>query len=142
VALINYPAYRKKTDRNRPRIATDPDQLECARMASEANAQRIIEDRILARHRLIAERLLADPSLIEHARSNLRRWAEGGAAEARPAWYTEWRAILDRPIGDIVAVLTERSEHAAWLRSCSPFAGMLSARERWLLLKEPRHAQG
>jgi hypothetical protein len=110
-------------------------------MAPRANAQHIIEDRILARHRLIAERLLEDPGLVEHARSNLRRWAEGGSAEAQPVWYTQWQAILDRPIGDIVAVLTERSEHANVLRACSPFAGVLSPRERWQLLKEPSHAQ-
>jgi hypothetical protein len=111
-------------------------------MASQANAQRIIEDRILVRHRLIAERLLEDHRLIEHAKSNLRRWADRHGEEVQPAWYTEWRAILDRPIGDIAAVLTERSEHATWLRSCSPFAGMLSPRERWQLLKEPPDAEG
>lgn len=105
-------------------------------MAHEANAQRIIEDRILAQHRLIAERLREDPGLIAHARSNLQRWAERRGEDAQPAWLGEWRAILNRPVGDVAAVLTDPSEHAAWLRSCSPFAGVLSPQERWRLRKE------
>lgn len=111
-------------------------------MTPETRAQGVIEDRILARHRVIAERLLEDGSLIEHAKSNLRLWAERRGEAAEPAWHTEWQAILEHPVGEVAALLTERSERATWLRSCSPFAGVLTAQERWRLLKESRHAQG
>jgi hypothetical protein len=105
-------------------------------MTSAASAQRIIEDRILARHRRIAERLAHDPGLIDHAKSNLQRWAAIRGDDVPPTWLVEWQKILDGPVDDVVAILTERTEHAIRLRSCSPFAGALSPQERWQLIKE------
>lgn len=100
------------------------------------SAQHIIEQRILAQHRLIAERLGRDPSLLAHAKANLDRWAAGYPDDALPQWLLGWRKILGSPESQVMRVLTEGSEHAKWLRSCSPFAGALSARERWRILKE------
>lgn len=110
-------------------------------MASETSAQRIIEQRILAQHRRIAERLAKTPELIDKAKSNLRRWASNCGEDEPPPWLVEWQTILDRPLDDVIAILTEGSEHARWLRSCSPFAGALSPRERWQILKEVAGAE-
>lgn len=109
-------------------------------MTSETSAQRIIEDRILAQHRRIAERLASNPQLIDHAKSNLQRWTSTRGDDAPPTWLVEWRNILDRSVDDVVTILTESSEHATWLRSCSPFAGALSPRERWQIIKEAQGA--
>ncbi len=42
----------------------------------------------------------------------------------------EWQAILDGPHEGVVACLRERSERATRLRQSSPFAGLLTQRER------------
>ena len=105
------------------------------------NAQQVIEERILAQHHVIADRIAKDPGLIRHARSNLARWRERYVDEGLPLWFHEWQAILDAPVEGIVEILTERSDRATWLRSCSPFAGALSPRERWRILKGIDSAQ-
>jgi hypothetical protein len=109
-------------------------------MTSATNAQRIIEDRILAQHRRIAERLADNPELIGRAKSNLHRWRSMRGDEPPPTWLVAWQEILDGSVDDVVAILTDSSEHGIWLRSCSPFAGALSPRERWQILKEAQGA--
>jgi hypothetical protein len=97
-------------------------------------AQRQIEHWIAREHEAVARRLLADPEgVIARARNNLDRWAV--RYERMPAWMDEWRRILSEPVEVVVRVLREDSERAVWLRSCSPFAGALTARERWAIRK-------
>ncbi|WP_459862999.1 hypothetical protein [Endothiovibrio diazotrophicus] len=101
------------------------------------DAQRKIEHRILAQHRVIAERLRSDPgAVIARARANLDRWAKKYGDDERPRWMREWMALLDGPVDAILELLTSRAERAVRLRSSSPFAGVISARERWRILKE------
>jgi hypothetical protein len=80
-------------------------------------------------HTVIAQRLIRDPTLIEHARRNLRRWA-AKQPEAKPRWMAEWRAILRRPVAEVAGLLAEPSERAARLRQSTPFAGVLADSER------------
>ena len=87
-----------------------------------------IDERSLALHRLIAEKVRAAPDLLEKARENLRRWREasGGLSPA----LTEWAEFLAAPGCQVVALLAERSEWATRLRKSSPFAGILTEEER------------
>ena len=87
-----------------------------------------LDQRSLALHRLVAKKITADASLIEFARQNVKRW-QAASDSASPA-LTEWEQILGKPLGEIVAFLTERSEHATRLRQSSPFAGILTEAER------------
>jgi hypothetical protein len=80
-------------------------------------------------HCLIANKLGTEPRLVEVARKNLRRWWTA-AGERRPHWMKEWDEILRQPCSDIQAILADPSERGAALRQSSPFAGVLSARER------------
>ena len=98
------------------------------------NAQRRIEERILAEHKLIAERL--SPTVRDHARDNLRRWASRYPADKQPLWMREWADLLAGDEDRLIEVLTSPSEEARRLRSSSPFAGVISPRERWALHKE------
>ena len=101
------------------------------------NKQRLIEQRILAQHRIIAQRLLADPEpIIQSAANNLRRWSERYGDDERPCWMEQWRQLLTAPPTVIAHLLTARSEEANRLRSSSPFAGVLSPRERWALYRD------
>ncbi|MGA8260810.1 MAG: hypothetical protein WB783_11400, partial [Arenicellales bacterium] len=54
----------------------------------------------------------------------------------RPGWMREWEELLDGDEDRLVVVLTSPSEDARRLRSSSPFAGVISPRERWALHEE------
>ena len=90
---------------------------------------RIIEARSLAMHCLIARRIANDPRLLAAARRKLAAWA-ARYGNSVPRALDEWRAILDRPWPEIVALITDAGESAARLRQSSPFAGVLTPSER------------
>jgi hypothetical protein len=88
-----------------------------------------LEVRSLAMHTLIARKIARAPGLLAVARRNLRRWGERWGEDA-PAWLAEWQTILERPWNEVAAFITELSPRATRLRQSSPFAGVLTARER------------
>jgi hypothetical protein len=89
---------------------------------------RRLDERSLALHRLIAQKLQAAPALLERARDNLRRWQQAKPIPS-PA-LTEWEHIMSNPVDEVVAFLVERSERATRLRQSSPFCGILTEAER------------
>jgi hypothetical protein len=90
-----------------------------------------IDQRSLALHRAIGDKLRAHPELLEIAHNNLDRWT---LAESRsqPYWDT-WREILRRPLPEILSLLGEESERMTALRQATPFAGVLEPAERWAI---------
>ena len=88
-----------------------------------------IDARSLAMHRVIATRLIAEPGLLAVAHDNLQRWA-ATAGRAQP-YLDAWGELLAKPIPELVARIQEDSERMRAMRQTSPFAGVLSARERW-----------
>jgi hypothetical protein len=97
---------------------------------------RLSEQRSLAYHRLIAERLRSQPEILEKARQRARTWL---AASAEPPFYArKWAEILAGDIPSIAAFLVDRSELATELRQSSPFAGALQPQERWKIWREAR----
>lgn len=100
---------------------------------------RVVEDRSLAYHRVIAARVVTDETIVLRARERVRAW-ERDAPMSRE--YVEaWRALLDGPIEVLTACMVDRSEHARALRQTTPFAGALSARERWRIFREVRESR-
>jgi hypothetical protein len=98
------------------------------------------EERSLALHRVVAERLKESPELVERARELLEQWALEGKI-AQP--YEEaWRAILVRAADEIAEALVDAGEHGRALRQASPFAGALDPRVRWRILKELGQSKG
>jgi hypothetical protein len=93
-------------------------------------------ERSLALHRAVAEKLLRDPRVLEHARHNVQRWLERGGRSA--PLLDRWRVILERSPAEIAAFLVDPSEEAAWLRKASPFAGILTLAERTAIIKATR----
>ncbi len=99
---------------------------------------RLAEERSIAYHRAIAERLPREPEILERAR---RRVASGLAAEGDGPFHArKWAEILAGDIPSIAAFLVERSELACELRQSSPFAGALRPRERWRIWRETRES--
>lgn len=80
-------------------------------------------------HRLIAQKLLEDPTLIAQARGTLDRWRAQGA-EPCPPYLLEWGRILEGSPEEIARFLVSPSESATRLRSCSPFTNVLTVEER------------
>ena len=90
---------------------------------------RRIDERSVALHHAIAEKLRARPELLEIARDNLDRWY-AGAGGSRP-YLDQWRQILDRPLEEVLSLIRQEDEAMTALRQSSPFAGILDPAERW-----------
>ena len=90
------------------------------------NDHRRLDLRSLALHRMVADKLAANPALLEIAQCNLIRWRE----HMQGTWLDEWDAYLNGPFDQLLAFLREDSETATRLRQSSPFAGILTEQER------------
>lgn len=96
----------------------------------------LAEQRSLALHRLVAERLRADPSTLGMARDRVARWLTDGSTH--PAYARAWADLLGGPFDRLLEALTDPGERASDLRQCSPFAGVIDSRTRWRVLREVR----
>jgi hypothetical protein len=97
---------------------------------------RLAEERSVAYHRAIAERLRDRPEILLMARRRVQDALT--ATTVPPFWAVKWAALLASDISSIEAFLVERSELADELRHSSPFAGALSPQERWRIWRETR----
>lgn len=87
------------------------------------------ERRSLALHGAIAARLREDPGpVLSAARANLARMIERTDPSSQPL--REWKVLLDRPLPALLPMLTDPAPWMRELRHVTPFAGVLSARER------------
>ena len=95
-----------------------------------------IDARSLAMDRAVADKLRADPGLLDRARRTLDRWLEQRKPPVSSV-LLEWHEILSRwPLERILDLLTSPDETPRRLRQSSPFCGILSPEERLALLKE------
>jgi excisionase family DNA binding protein len=79
----------------------------------------------------IAGKLVANPSRVrQKARENLAllKHVHSGGSSSR--WLAEWERLLDGPEEDVLDALTSRTPRARELRQNSPFAGVLTEKER------------
>jgi hypothetical protein len=89
-----------------------------------------IERWTLALHRLIVERLRADPSALAKAIAVLDRWhAQLGPLPSDP-YANEWRSLLRAGVDSVERAVCVETDHAATLRNCSPLGFLISPRER------------
>jgi hypothetical protein len=90
-----------------------------------------IDERSIALHRAIAEKLCVQPELIEIAGDHLDRWSLNGG-NSQPYW-DAWREILQLPLSEVLPLLEERGERMTATRQATPFAGVLTPVERWAI---------
>lgn len=88
-----------------------------------------LDQRSLALHRLIVEKIRREPVLFERVKQTLARWSEIVCANSQP-YIREWQRLADLGMDACLAVATEDSERAAAMRQASPFCGLLSEEER------------
>ena len=98
-------------------------------LSSGALQHRIIEARSLAMHCLAARKIEHNPALLDQVRRTLELW-RSRYGDDMPRALDEWKAILRQPWPGIAAFITDQGERAMRLRQSTPFAGVLSARER------------
>ncbi|HUH03541.1 MAG TPA: hypothetical protein VML75_16200 [Kofleriaceae bacterium] len=104
------------------------------------NAHELGEERSIAMHRAVADRLRLHPELLDAARTRVQRWLADGTVH--PRYAAAWKELLELPLDQLTAFLTDRSEQARTLRSTSPFAGVLDPRERWRIHREVGRTSG
>jgi hypothetical protein len=93
-------------------------------------------DRSLALHAAVAAKLRDHPEIIDQARSRIERWLSADGSSG--VLLRQWQELLERPVDELVAFMTERSEEAAQMRKASPFAGALRPEERLRVLRDVR----
>jgi hypothetical protein len=97
---------------------------------------RLGEERSIAYHQVIADRLPRQPEVLEMARERVKGWL---ASSPSPQFHArKWAEILAGDVPSIAAFLVERSELAYELRQSTPFAGALKPQERWKIWRETR----
>ena len=97
---------------------------------------RLGEERSVAYHRAIAERMGDHPEILENARRRVQEWL---ASVDRDRFYVrKWEEILNGDVSSVAAFLVDRGELATELRQSSPFAGALRPQERWKIWRETR----
>ena len=82
----------------------------------------------LRSHRLIAQKIDADRSLLEIPQRNLDRWRELRGEDCPAS--AEWRELLKQPWEQIRTVIVSDTEESSRLRQSSPFTGIISPWER------------
>jgi hypothetical protein len=107
-------------------------------MPRTVNSHRLAEERSLAYHQAVAEKLAAEPQLLDRARARVQSWLASG--EVHPHYASAWKEILARSIAEVQAFLAQDSENARALRQVTPFAGALDPRTRWRIWRQVREA--
>jgi len=87
-------------------------------MSVAVNQETVNDTAKLIMHRLIARRLLRDPSLVVQARQSLAQMA---IKFPDRSFVREWDVILRRSAKEIAKFLTDRGDEARRLRLSSPF---------------------
>jgi len=99
-------------------------------------AHRLAEERSLALHRAVVERIREHPDELERARGRVRAWLEDGSVHERYA--VRWARLLEGPRDALLDLLVDPGEEARALRQVTPFAGLVGPRERWRIWREVR----
>lgn len=93
------------------------------------------ELRSLWLNRAVAARIAMDPDgVVSRARQNLDRFERIHEGSSVARWLERWRRVLDAGPEQVMEVLTSTAPEAAELRQNSPFAGVLSDRDRHRVL--------
>ncbi|MFT4034013.1 MAG: hypothetical protein QM679_00390 [Patulibacter sp.] len=97
------------------------------------DGHRTADRRSLAMHRLIAERL--DQPMLTRAQERVEQWlGDGGPVDRR--WATQWRELLHGTPAEVAVRIAADTSQLTQLRQVTPFAGALTPRERWAILRD------
>lgn len=84
----------------------------------------------------VAGKLVRDPQrYLDVARQNLSKMQTIHTRGQGAKWLAEWALVLEEPVQAVLAVLTSTSPRAREMRQNTPFAGVLTQRERLAVLE-------
>jgi len=106
------------------------------RYLGATSGQAVADLRSKALHREVGKKLLRQPELLEVARRRLEKMRV--TTPYAQTYVERWESLLSGPIESVLRVLGGDDEDSSALRHASPFAGLLSKRERLAAL----HRQG
>jgi hypothetical protein len=90
---------------------------------------------ILRRWLFVADKIEMDPELLKIPLHNISRWLEAGRI-GNPWALLEWKKMIEGAatsaagMASLLALLRDDGERARQLKSCSPFASVLTRDER------------
>lgn len=94
-----------------------------------------LDQRSLALHRLVADKVRRDAALLDRAKLTLQRWHT--TVSPRTFVYLDaWRSLLEKGEDACLAAATEESDWGNALRQASPLACLLTNQERFAFLKQ------
>lgn len=93
-----------------------------------------IDARSLALAKAVAMKVRSDPHLLDVARENLKRWKT--TLSPWPDALAQWEKIVDQDVESMLAALVEDSPRGRRFRQSSPFAGVLSPKERAIIFDQ------
>jgi hypothetical protein len=96
-----------------------------------------IDQRSLALHRLVVEKIRKNPALFDNVKRTLTHWRSIVSVNSQP-YLEEWEQLVNKGIDTCLTAAVEDSEHADALRQTSPFCGILTNQERFVFFKEWR----
>ena len=100
-----------------------------------------IDLRSLAMHCLVVEKIRKNPALFEQVKITLAHWRDVVCPATQP-YLEAWDDLLKQGMETSFVVATEDSERGAEMRQSSPFAGILSNKERFAFLRQWKAAHG
>ena len=100
--------------------------------------QQQIETFLRAAHKLALARLREQPQRTLEVQAVIARWRQRRGPARSDRYLDEWEQLLMLPIEDLERAVCADTEHAAALRSTSPFAPLITAAERETMLREAR----
>jgi len=93
-----------------------------------------IDERSLALHRLVVEKIRKNPALFDRARLTLARYRRSVCGRSQP-YLREWERLMNQGMDACLDAAVAGSERATAMRQSSPFSGILTNRERFAFLK-------
>lgn len=92
--------------------------------------------RSLERHRIVAQKLSENPTLIHLATDAIARWrALVRPNRPEPYYLKAWEDIIEQGLDATIDFITSDTEYATELRQSSPFVGFMSNKERTEFLR-------
>lgn len=78
-------------------------------------------------HAALIPHILRDSdSVVQKAHANIANMRSRGAGDRSERYLKEWEGIIESGAGSMIDTFLDNSDHAVTLRSCTPFAGVLS----------------
>jgi hypothetical protein len=100
-----------------------------------------IEERSIALHFAVADRIRKNHKLMREAEQNLQRYLQQSFSEGKTPTRSllEWQELLEnKSLEEFLEFIVSDSERARRMRQSSPFAGIISPQERWRIYEAYR----